>query len=362
MQINRADLAAVEAKAKQHGWELAALLSVIETESDGIFLTSVNGRMEPVIRWEGHYFDKLLSGAKREKARAQKLASPKAGAIKNPKEQADRYALLERAKRIDEAAALMSCSWGGGQVMGSHWEDLGYPSVQAFVAKARSGFAGQLEIMCQFIVKNGLSDEIQRLDWAGFGRGYNGPNFRALGYDKKLKANYEFFAGRPAVAVNPAEGMLRMGAKGAGVRELQTLLGRAGVVVKVDGDFGPTTRDAVKAFQELNGLVADGVAGPQTMRVLLAFKSSPGEAPGRLGISDLPETKTALGGVLSGLTSATAAGELNTLADKLGATGLQVFEYAASGLYLVSGVLVVGGLAYGLYARIKANRTIEGVA
>ena len=359
MQITRAELAAVEAKAKQHGWELAALLSVIKTESDGVFLTPVNGRPEPVIRWEGHYFDRLLSGAKREKARKQKLASPKAGAIKNPKSQAARYALLERAKLIDEDAALMSCSWGGGQVMGSHWEDLGYPSVQAFVAKARSGFAGQLEIMCQFIVKNGLGDEIERLDFAGFARGYNGPNFRALGYDKKLKANYEFFAGKP-VATSPASGMLRMGAKGAAVRELQTLLGRAGLVVKVDGDFGPATRDAVKVFQELSGLTVDGVAGPATMKLLLARKASPDEVPGKIALADLPEAKTALGGVLSGLTSATAAGEISTLADKLNSTGLQFFEYAASGLYLVAGVLVVGGLAYGLYGRLKSNRTFEG--
>ena len=44
--------------------------------------------------------------------------------------------------------------------------------------------------------------------------------------------------------------------------ELQFLTGKA------DGDFGKGTQAAVKAFQEMNGLSADGVAGEQTLSVL----------------------------------------------------------------------------------------------
>ena len=53
--------------------------------------------------------------------------------------------------------------------------------------------------------------------------------------------------------------VLRKGAKGPAVVFLQTKLG-----IKADGDFGPVTFKAVKAWQRSHGLVADGVVGPAT--------------------------------------------------------------------------------------------------
>lgn len=52
---------------------------------------------------------------------------------------------------------------------------------------------------------------------------------------------------------------LRKGAKGSEVVLLQTKLG-----IKADGDFGPVTLKAVKAWQQSHGLVVDGVVGPAT--------------------------------------------------------------------------------------------------
>ncbi len=62
----------------------AALLAVAEVESGGRALAKIGSRREPLIRFEGHYFDRLLGSGKRHEARALGLASPKAGAIKNP--------------------------------------------------------------------------------------------------------------------------------------------------------------------------------------------------------------------------------------------------------------------------------------
>ncbi|WNG41343.1 peptidase [Archangium violaceum] len=58
---------------------------------------------------------------------------------------------------------------------------------------------------------------------------------------------------------------LRQGARGEPVRALQNRLNALGFNAgTADGDFGPKTLAAVKAFQKSRGLTADGVVGPKT--------------------------------------------------------------------------------------------------
>ena len=58
---------------------------------------------------------------------------------------------------------------------------------------------------------------------------------------------------------------LRKGSKGEAVKKMQVALG-----IGADGDFGQGTENALKKWQDRNGLVADGVAGPKTLAKLLA--------------------------------------------------------------------------------------------
>jgi peptidoglycan hydrolase-like protein with peptidoglycan-binding domain len=44
---------------------------------------------------------------------------------------------------------------------------------------------------------------------------------------------------------------------------------QAALGVKADGDFGQGTENALKKWQDRNGLTADGVAGPKTLAKLL---------------------------------------------------------------------------------------------
>lgn len=53
--------------------------------------------------------------------------------------------------------------------------------------------------------------------------------------------------------------ILKLGSKGEQVKMLQRFLGLGD-----DGNFGPKTETAVKAWQSKNGLTADGVVGPKT--------------------------------------------------------------------------------------------------
>ncbi|YBV96555.1 N-acetylmuramidase family protein [Phyllobacteriaceae bacterium JZ32] len=184
------------AAAERAGVEPAALLAVAEVECGGRTTAKVDGRDEPLIRFEGHYFDRRLTGKKQAEARQQGLAAPKAGGIKNPATQAGRWQLLDRAIRLDRRAALESVSWGLGQVMGAHWQWLGYPSVDALVAEARSSVAGQIRLMLRFIEKSGLVEVLNRHDWAGFARRYNGPLHHQYAYDRKMAKAWKIYRDR----------------------------------------------------------------------------------------------------------------------------------------------------------------------
>lgn len=62
---------------------------------------------------------------------------------------------------------------------------------------------------------------------------------------------------------------LQKGATGTAVRDLQTKLKKLGFyTASIDGTFGATTENAVKAFQKKYNLVADGVAGTATLNKL----------------------------------------------------------------------------------------------
>ncbi|MBF2016500.1 MAG: peptidoglycan-binding protein [Rivularia sp. T60_A2020_040] len=62
--------------------------------------------------------------------------------------------------------------------------------------------------------------------------------------------------------------ILRPGMRGSQVVELQQKLSKLGFLKSIDGDFGPVTLEAVKAFQKSNGLEPDGVVGGATWQLL----------------------------------------------------------------------------------------------
>ncbi|OQM77074.1 N-acetylmuramidase domain-containing protein [Manganibacter manganicus] len=260
----------ISSAARAAGLEPSLLLAIADIESAGNVFALVNGRKEPLIRFEGHYFDRRLNEQDRALARAKGLASPVAGAIANPPSQQQRWRMLEQAAAIDAKAAYESTSWGLGQVMGAHWQMLGFVGIESLVAEARSGAQGQARLMVLYIEKTGLADALRAHDWETFARGYNGPGFRRNDYDARIAAAYHYYADSAASGGTPAPRapLLRRGSKGEAVAELQRRLATLGYGSGADGMYGPATAKMVMRFQTDHGLAADGIAGPRTMDAL----------------------------------------------------------------------------------------------
>ena len=272
------------------GVEPAALLAVAEVESAGRPFAMVNGRPMPLIRWEGHYFYRLTDPAARARGVAAGLAHPHPQRIGNPASQAKRYNMLARGRAIADTPAISSCSWGLGQVMGSHWRKLGYPSAQAMMAVAQSGVAGQVDLMARFILRFGLRGKLAGRQWASFAYSYNGPGYRANRYDVKMANAYIRY--KTGKAPPPAKMLfstfpdletfepvveetivIAAGAEGENVAEMQEALRTVGFVVPVSGRFGPATKVAVEEFQQREGLAVTGNLGEKTLEKLIAAQA-----------------------------------------------------------------------------------------
>ena len=162
--------------------ELHAVLDV-ETAGGGF-----DKLRRPKILFEPHVFYRNLSGAARTRAASLGLAYPNWRSGNYP---TDSYPRLMQALAIDETAALKACSWGLGQILGENHKAAGYATPQAMVAAfCAGGEAEHLAAMIRFIVANKLDDDLRRHDWAGFARGYNGPQYATHGYHTKLAAAF----------------------------------------------------------------------------------------------------------------------------------------------------------------------------
>ena len=122
----KADVVAAARKVEaSSGVPAAVLLAVAIVETNAVAYAEFSGRREPLIRFEGHYFDRLLDPDRRARARAAGLADPKVGGVKNPLAQVARWRLLDRAAAIDPAAAFAARPGGSAR----SWERTGSASV-----------------------------------------------------------------------------------------------------------------------------------------------------------------------------------------------------------------------------------------
>nr|WP_206600389.1 N-acetylmuramidase domain-containing protein [Chromobacterium sphagni] len=83
-----------------------------------------------------------------------------------------------------DLVAIESCSWGLFQIMGYHWQRLGYASAATFRAAMESGEAAQLEAFARFIeAEPALLKALQAKRWADVAKLYNGPAYKENLYE-----------------------------------------------------------------------------------------------------------------------------------------------------------------------------------
>ena len=186
--------------------------------------------------------------------------------------QPEKIANVIYANRMDNGDTASGDGWkfrGRGviQVTGRYnytkfGETLGYTAEQ--VVRYLETKKGALESACWYWDSNKLNQYADAQDIKTLTKkingGYIGLEDRIHHYEHAL----EVLGGEwepPAVDMSVT---VRKGSKGPTVQAVQSALG-----VTADGNFGPGTERALKAWQRQNGLTADGIAGPKTLAKML---------------------------------------------------------------------------------------------
>jgi hypothetical protein len=181
------------AAAKNLGCNVASLLAVNEVESQGSGFFE-DGRAK--ILYERHIMYRRLKAAAYDAdsiaTKNPKLVNTAPGGYRGGWPE---YTRLKSAQTIDHDIALESCSWGQFQIMGYHWKNLGYPSIQNFVACMQKSEQAQLDAFVKFIQADpALHKALKARKWAEFARIYNGPAYKNNMYDIKLARAYDRYA------------------------------------------------------------------------------------------------------------------------------------------------------------------------
>lgn len=172
--------------ANEFSIEFAALMAFIEVESGGRGFDQATGKL--IIQFEPSWFRKKAPGAPAGIWSQNKV-----------ERQAQEWRAFNDAYSINPTAAMESTSIGLGQVMGFHFERLGYKTVGEMWDDAKSGLDRQIWQMAKFIITDTrLITALQAKNWHLVATYYNGAGYRQLAarlgrepYDISMKKAYE---------------------------------------------------------------------------------------------------------------------------------------------------------------------------
>lgn len=162
--------------ASQFGISLAMLQAFLEVESAGSgFFTDWHGQQRIKIQFEPHWFKRYTGTRIANGVEAQRKE----------------WDAFNEAAQVSLEAAMLSTSWGLGQVMGFNYKLAGYASVDDMVDAFKKSEQEQVKGMLNFCKnRKGLMEAIQSLNWHKVALLYNGSNYAEGGYHLKLAKAY----------------------------------------------------------------------------------------------------------------------------------------------------------------------------
>jgi len=239
----------LQASASLLGTGLPEVWTLLSVETRGCgFLQD----RRPVMLFERHIFHRQTGGKFDRSHPAISSAEP-GGYLGG----ADEYRHLEEASNLDAHAALMSASWGIGQIMGFNAQRAGFASVNNMVDAMQDGEDAQLHATVTFLRSEKLNVSLAAHEWKQFALAYNGADYEKNLYDKRLASAYAAFS----------TGLLPQ----IDVRQVQMLLMFLGIDAGgVDGIPGKRTRSAVARFRSEHGLGTSTIIDDALIRALSA--------------------------------------------------------------------------------------------
>lgn len=184
--MNKIQLFAIKYEASQIGVEPEALAAFIEVESGGKGFDEATGKL--IIQFEPAWFRKL-----------EPYAPSGKWSVNGVERQAKEWIAFNEAFAISPKSAMMATSIGIGQVLGLHWNRLGYVSVGEMWNDAKRGEDRQIHQMAEFIRTDPvLLAALNIKDWGTVAARYNGARYKEMAkkwgrepYDISMRKAYE---------------------------------------------------------------------------------------------------------------------------------------------------------------------------
>lgn len=174
--------------AKQLAVPIAAIYAINQIESRG---NGFNADGSIVVLFERHVMHKRMLAHGIEESDIELASSNWPNLVNNLAggymgSTSENYR-LKLATQIHPQAAQESCSYGLFQIMGYHWKNLGYNSINEFVSSMEKNEGQQLHAFIQFVkADKKLHTALKKCDWSEFAKHYNGKAYKKNQYDTKL--------------------------------------------------------------------------------------------------------------------------------------------------------------------------------